>query len=80
MNHYHGLGSNCGCALGDSNASAQSRRGFLGAMGAMAGAMEAMLPELAKVAEQMRGALPAGLPDDAPFDPDEPPAGEAAAD
>ena len=35
MNHYHGLGSNCGCALGDSNASAQSRRGFLGAMGAL---------------------------------------------
>lgn len=50
---------------------------MIGAMGAMAGAMEAMLPELAKVAEQMRGALPAGLPGDAPFDPDEPPAGEA---
>ena len=53
---------------------------MIGAMGAMAGAMEAMLPELAKVAEQMRGALPAGLPGDAPFDPDEPPAGEATAD
>ncbi|MCE2841486.1 MAG: hypothetical protein ACK564_06580 [Novosphingobium sp.] len=53
---------------------------MIGAMGAMAGAMEAMLPELAKVAEQMKGALPAGLPGDAPFDPDEPPAGEATAD
>lgn len=41
MNHYHGRGSNCGCALGDSNASAQSRRGFLGAMGAM-GALGAL--------------------------------------
>jgi hypothetical protein len=53
---------------------------MIGAMGAMAGAMEAMLPELAKVAEQMRDALPAGLPGDAPFDPDEAPAGEATAD
>lgn len=53
---------------------------MIGAMGAMAGAMEAMLPELAKVAEQMKGVLPAGLPGDAPFDPDEPPAGEATAD
>lgn len=49
----------------------------MGAMAGMAGAMEAMLPELAKVAEQMKQALPAGLPEDAPFDPDEPPAGEA---
>lgn len=50
---------------------------MMGAMAGMAGAMEAMLPELAKVAEQMKAALPAGLPGDAPFDPDEPPAGEA---
>jgi hypothetical protein len=50
---------------------------MVGAMGAMAGAMDAMLPELAKVAEQMKAALPAGLPGDAPVGPDEPPAGEA---
>ena len=55
----------------------QKAPAMIGAMGAMAGAMEAMLPELAKVAEQMKGALPAGLPGDGPVDPDEPPAGEA---
>ena len=49
----------------------------MGAMAGMAGAMEAMLPELAKVAEQMKQALPAGLRGDAPYDSDEPPAGEA---
>jgi hypothetical protein len=50
---------------------------MMGAMAGMAGAMEAMLPELAKVAEQMKGTVGGALPDDEPVGPDTPAAGEA---
>jgi hypothetical protein len=47
------------------------------AMAGMASAMEAMLPELARVAQQMKGQVGGALPDDRPVSADEPPAGDA---